>query len=47
MKSLFQEREKRLKAAIKKVAASKESANEFLQKAGIIDSNGQLASHLR
>ena len=47
MTSLFQGREERLEAAIKKATASKESANKFLKEAGIIDRNGNLASHLR
>ena len=47
MTDLFKGREERLQAVIKKATASKESAIEFLKKAGILEQNGNLAPHLK
>lgn len=44
---LFTGREERMKAVAEKAIASKESAIKFLIEAGILESSGELAPHLR
>lgn len=44
---LYTGREERMKTALKKAGASKESIIKFLKEAGILEPSGELAPHLR